>query len=167
MESGEQKQERNCNPNFAYYKQCKQVKHGIIPENESIPDNRWHGKQIGKRSNCSCTVNDQPLVSAGRLSLDLCKQSRQKWSKHQRSNNLKEWRFNFAECNVFFDIPISECDHVSQRRTMFRSGRTLVLKLRLDFKPCTIQYNVPFLSSRSKQFGGWYPGSEIRNIEHL
>lgn len=71
MESGEQKQERNCNPNFAYYKQCKQVKHGIIPENESIPDNRWHGKQIGKRSNCSCTVNDQPLVSAGRLSLAL------------------------------------------------------------------------------------------------
>ena len=57
-ESGEQKQERNCNPNFACYKQCKQVKHGIIPENES------------------CTVNDQPLVSAGRLSLSISANSR-------------------------------------------------------------------------------------------
>ena len=42
MESGEQKQERNCNPNFAYYKQCKQVKHQFSkPFLVSMPSNCW------------------------------------------------------------------------------------------------------------------------------
>ena len=104
MESGEQKQERNCNPNFAYYKQCKQVQHGIIPENESIQwqpvawKTQWQKEQLQLYCQWSATGKCWQALSR---SLQTVALEVVQTSKVQQSERM-EVQFCWMQCFLWY-----------------------------------------------------------------